>query len=356
MRKRPSCGIVLSDKTPPSNPRIVVAGAGAIGCFVGGLSVAVGRDVTFLVRPRIAREIRAHGLSLTDFTGFGRAVPAEDLVLTEDPACLGAADIILVCVKSHDTGDMAALIAKHASVGTTVISLQNGTENAPVLRAALPDMQIGAGMVPFNVVPLGQGGFHRATSGNIAIEGSLSGTEAHLSAPGLLFDCVKDIAGLQWGKLLVNLNNALNALSGLTLSEQLRNREWRLLMAAQWREALGVMKAHDIAPRSFTPLPVAHVPMVLRLPTFMFTKVAAQMLTIDPQARTSMSYDLMYHRPTEIDALQGQVVRMGAERGQATPIAAAVLEVVKLASLAREGLPNLSAKAIWREIKAQHSN
>lgn len=343
----------MTARAQTSAPRIVIAGAGAIGCYVGGLSVAVGRDVTFLMRPRIAREIRAHGLSLTDFSGLARTVPADELTLTEDPACLAQADIILVCVKSRDTAEMAAQIAAHAKTDATVISLQNGTENAALLRVGLPENPIAAGMVPFNVVPLGQGGFHRATSGNIALEDTVSGIEKHLSAPGLLFDCVKDIASLQWGKYLMNLNNALNALSGLTLQEQLRARPWRVLMAAQWREGLGVLKAHQITPRSFTPLPVAQVPLVLRLPTFMFTKVAAQMLSIDAQARTSMAYDLMYHRPTEIDALQGQLVRMGAAVGRKTPIAETLKEVVELAELAREGLPNLPVQALWREIKAR---
>lgn len=70
------------------------------------------------------------------------------------------------------------------------------------------------------------------------------------------------------------------------------------------------------------------------------------MLTIDAQARSSMSHDLMTGRATEIDVLQGQVMRMGAEVGLATPIYARVVEVVKLAELAATGLPNLPVTAL----------
>jgi 2-dehydropantoate 2-reductase len=333
------------------NPRIVVAGAGAIGCFVGGLLAAAGRDVTLLARRRIAREIRAHGLTLTDFNGMAARVDADALTLADSPRCLAQADIILVCVKSGDTGDIARLIESYGAPNAMVASLQNGTENAATLRDILPDWDIRAGMVPFNVVPMGQGCFHRGTSGDILIDPGVGAVEAQLSCPGLLIQTSDNMEGVQWGKFLINLNNALNALSGLTLQDQLRLRPWRKLMAAQWAEALSVLKAHKITPVSTTPVPVGSVPMILRLPTPIFTKVAAQMLTIDAQARTSMAYDLMQGRPTEINALQGQVMRKGSEVGHKTPIAEAVKEVVELAELAGEGLPNLPAKALQKEIK-----
>lgn len=295
-------------------------------------------------------EIRAHGLTLTDFDGMAQKVDADGLMLSEKPSCLAEADIILVTVKAGDTSLMARTIAANAPARAHVISLQNGTENVDTLRAALPNIDVRAGMVPFNVVPMGQGCFHRATSGDIMIEAGDGALGETLSLPHMAVAETSEIIQVQWGKFLINLNNALNALSGLTLQDQLRDSAWRKLLADQWAEALHVLKASGIRPRSLTPVPVGLIPSILRLPTPLFTRVAASMLTIDAQARTSMSYDLMLKRKTEIDALQGQVVRMGAKVACATPISTMVVDVIGLAETANEGLPNLPVRALRREI------
>ncbi len=327
-----------------------MAGAGAIGCFVGGLLAAAGQPVTLLVRPRIAAEIRAHGLTLTDQDGMAMNLPAAAVDLSEDPRVLARADVVLVTVKSRDTADIGALVDAHAPLGATVISLQNGVSNAGLLRSALPGHDVRAGMVPFNVVPMGQGCYHRAVDGDIVIEAGPGDMAARLAVEGLACTETRDIEAVQWGKFLLNLNNALNALSGLPLQAQLKNRAWRRLMADQWTEALGVLSAQGIRPAASTPVPVRFIPWVLRLPTPLFTRVAAAMIRIDPQARTSMAHDLMEHRPTEIDALQGEVVRRGRAVGRPTPINAMVMDVIETAETAREGLPHLSAQALRAEI------
>jgi 2-dehydropantoate 2-reductase len=331
-------------------PHIVVAGAGAIGCFVGGLLAAGDRKVTLFSRPRIAAELRTHGLSLTDFDGLAEQIDPELLSVSEAPKCLAQADVILVTVKSGDTQDIASVINRHASPHAKVISLQNGLLNADVLTRELPAFDVRAGMVPFNVVPMGQGGFHRATSGDIVIGAGEGDLGALLSVPYLTTTESRDIEGVQWGKFLINLNNALNALSGLTLQEQLRNRGWRRLMADQWAEALHVLRKSGINPQSTTPVSVAAIPWILRLPTPIFSRIAASMLTIDAQARTSMSLDLMAGRKTEIDALQGAVVEMGRSAGLRTPLNAMVAELVTTAEIAGEGLPHLKVKALRAEL------
>jgi 2-dehydropantoate 2-reductase len=96
---------------------------------------------------------------------------------------------------------------------------------------------------------------------------------------------------------------------------------------------------------------VGLIPHILRLPTPLFTRIAASMLTIDAQARTSMSLDLMGGRCTEIDELQGRVVRMGAEVGVPTPINALVAELIETAELADEGLPDLPLAAVRAELR-----
>ena len=134
---------------------IAIAGAGAIGCFTGGLLAAAGRDVTFLGRPRLAQEIAAHGLHLTDFAGLDSPVPGA--TIATDPGVLASADLILVCVKTAATAEIARAIADHAPPSVPVVSLQNGLEAAETLRGALPGRDIRAGVVPFNVVPTAPG-------------------------------------------------------------------------------------------------------------------------------------------------------------------------------------------------------
>src|SRR3954464_12656858 len=190
---------------------IGIAGAGSIGCFVGGMLAAGGRHVSLLARPRVIAEIEAGGLRLTSFEGFDRTIDAKALTLSDDPSIFADAGVVLVTVKSADTSDMADIIARNASPDVVIVSLQNGVGNVAVLRNRLPGRRVLGGMVPFNVIALGEGRFHRATSGDIVIERDEAGTAQKLSVPGLTIRPTDNIEGLLWGKLLLNLNNALNA-------------------------------------------------------------------------------------------------------------------------------------------------
>jgi 2-dehydropantoate 2-reductase len=100
----------MKDAVQSPSPKIVVAGAGSIGCFVGGALAAAGRDVRFLARPRCADELAAHGLTLSDRDGRTLHLAATSLVIGVDPALLGSADIVLVTVKSGATREIAASI------------------------------------------------------------------------------------------------------------------------------------------------------------------------------------------------------------------------------------------------------
>src|SRR3954452_18057942 len=106
--------------------RIAVAGAGSIGCFVGGMLAAAGHRVTLLARPRVIAEIERNGLRLTSFEGLdARVVPAQ-LVLSDDAGIFSEPGAVLVTVKSADTAGIADLIARHARPDATIVSLQNG--------------------------------------------------------------------------------------------------------------------------------------------------------------------------------------------------------------------------------------
>lgn len=329
-----------------SERSIVVAGAGSIGCFVGGMLAAAGRNVTLLARRRVIDEIQTNGLHLTSLDGDDRRVASSVIGLTEDPAAMADAKIVLVTVKSRDTAAMADLIAVHAPADAVIVSLQNGVDNVPLLRKRLPGWHVLAGMVPFNVVSQGGGHVHRATSGDIVLERDDADTAAQLSVPGLAMASSDQMMNVQWGKLLFNLNNAINALSNLPLREQLSQRPWRRILARQMAEALAAMKAAGIVPRTSTPLPPALLPFVLRLPDGIFRAVAAQMLQIDPQARSSMWEDLQQGRRTEIDHLQGAIIRLAARHGLQAPLSAHIVALVQAAEGMTKGSPGLNPEQI----------
>jgi 2-dehydropantoate 2-reductase len=320
---------------------IGVAGAGSIGCFVGGMLAAAGARVMLLARPRVIQEIQDHGLRLTSFEGFERQIAPSQLTLSEDPGIFADAGVVLVTVKSADTPEIADLIARHAPSDAVVISLQNGVSNASVLRGRLPGRRVLAGMVPFNVVAPAPGRFHRATSGDIMIEQDDAGTAGRLSVPGLTMRPTADIAGVQWGKLLVNLNNALNALADLPLREQLAQRAWRRLFADQIAEGLAAIRAEGIRPVSATPIPVSWLPHLLRLPDAVFSVLLGRTMKIDPAARSSMWEDLQRGRRTEIDYLQGVITDIADRRQIHVPLSRRIVALIKRAEAAGQGSPKL---------------
>jgi 2-dehydropantoate 2-reductase len=325
---------------------IGVAGAGSIGCFVGGMCAAAGRKVALLARPRVIQEIEQNGLRLSSFEGFGQTIAADSLTLSEDPKIFSDVGVVLVTVKSADTAEIADIIAQHAPPDAVVISLQNGVGNVAVLRARLPGRIVLAGMVPFNVVAPGEGRFHRATSGDIVVEQDEARTADRLSVPGLTMRASDNIDGVQWGKLLVNLNNALNALAGVPLRQQLAQRAWRRLFADQMSEGLAAIRAEGIKPVSPTPIPSNWTPSLLRLPDAIFEALLGRTMKIDPQARSSMAEDLQRGRRTEVDYLQGVIVEIADRHGLQAPLSRRIVELIKSAEAAGHGSPGLAPEQI----------
>jgi len=325
---------------------IGVAGAGSIGCFVGGMVAAAGRRVALLARPRVIEEIEGNGLRLTSFEGLERTIASNRLTLSDDPSIFGDAGVVLVTVKSADTPDIADIIARHAAADAVIVSLQNGVGNLSLLRQRLPGRRVLGGMVPFNVIALGEGRFHRATSGDIVVEQDDAGTADKLSVPGLKMRPTRDIAGVQWGKLLVNLNNALNALADLPLRQQLAQRAWRTLFADQIAEGLAAIRAEGIRPISSTPVPVSWTPHLLRLPDALFNMILGRTMKIDPEARSSMWEDLQRGRRTEIDYLQGVITAIADRRGLEVPLSRRIVALIKSAEAAGKGSPKLTPEQI----------
>jgi 2-dehydropantoate 2-reductase len=328
--------------------RIAVAGAGSIGCYAGGCLALGGRAVTLLARPRIVDAVGGNGIAIADLDGRERKVAVPVLQAVADPAeAFAGAGLVLVTVKSGDTTEMAGLIARHAPPDATVVSLQNGTGNAALLRQSLPATQrVVAGMVPFNVVqdepPGGQVAFRRTTSGEIHVEAGVPGLVDILNVEGLQVAPAADMSAVLWGKLVLNLGNAINALSGLPLAEQLADRRWRRILAAQMDEALAVMRAAGIRPVAIGPLRPALLPYVLRLPDFLFRLLARRMIAVDPKARSSTLQDLDRGRRTETDEFQGAIVRLAEQAGTIAPLSRLVLERIRDAEAAGKGSPHLT--------------
>ena len=330
---------------------IAIAGAGSIGCYVGGCLALAGRPVILLARPRIDAALRQGGLRITDLDGRDRLIEPDGISVTVDPAvALRDADIVLVTVKSGATQEMAALIAAHARPDAVVVSLQNGVDNAGILQAGLGRRPVLAGMVPFNVVQSPDGDLplrvHRASEGKVIVEDGVSGLAERLDVDGLAVEAHADMTAVLWGKLLMNLNNALAALSGLPLATELADRRWRLILAGQIDEALAAMKALRIKPARIAGLRPALLPKVLRLPDWLFKRLARRMLAIDPQARSSMWDDLQRGRPTEIGELQGAALRLAEKAGTPAPLLNSVTALVRAAEAAQLGSPGLTPEQV----------
>ena len=329
-----------------SGQTIGIAGAGSIGCFVGGMLAAGGRRIALLARPRVIAEIKAAGLRPTSFEGFDQTIARDQFALSENPHLFEDAGIVLVTVKSADTAAMADIIARHAPSDAVIVSLQNGVGNAAVLRQRLAGRRVLGGMVPFNVMALGEGRFHRATSGDIVIEQDEARTAEKLSVPGLTIRPTDNIDGVLWGKLLLNLNNALNALADLPLRRQLSSRPWRRLFADQLAEGLAAIRAEGIKPVSPTPIPPALMPSLLRLPNFIFEPMLGRTMKIDPEARSSMWEDLKQGRRTEIDYLQGVITEIAERRGLEAPLSRRIVELIRQAERDAKGSPGLTPEQI----------
>ena len=330
---------------------IAIAGAGSIGCYVGGCLALAGRKVVFLGRGRIVEAMRESGLRVSDLDGRDRCIEARAIAATDDPAAaLAGADVILVTVKSGATAEIAGPIAAHGRPDAVVVSLQNGVDNADRLRAALPGRRVLSGMVMFNVVQSPDGDaplrVHRASKGEVMIDDGVDGLVDLLDVDGLAVEARADMKAVQWSKLLMNLNNALVALSDLPLARQLADRSWRVILAAQIGEALAAMRAAGIVPARITGLPPALLPKVLRLPDWLFGLLARRMLAIDPEARSSMWDDLKRGRLTEIDELQGAVIRLAKQTGSPTPVNERVKALVRQAEAEKRGPPGLTPEKV----------
>ena len=313
--------------------KIAILGAGSVGCYIGGALLEAGADVILIGRARMQARLAEFGMILTDLNGHRVTHAAGTIPFTDDPAALADAGLVLVTVKSADTDAAAVLISTHARTDALVISLQNGVGNLQRLQAALPGHAVLAAMVPFNIVQLEAGRLHRGTAGELMIQASpaLAAWLPLFATARLPLQQKPDFESIQWGKLLINLNNGVNALAGIPLQAEFSQRAYRCCLADLIDEGRTVLQAAGIQPAKVVALGPRLLPLVLRLPDALFRRVAAPMLRIDPEARSSMWEDLQTGRRTEIDYLSGAIVTLAASIGRSAPRNARMVALMRAA-------------------------
>lgn len=278
---------------------VAVLGAGSVGCYFGALLARAGIDVTLIGRPQHVDAIRANGLLLDRSTGR-ETVP---LRATTEIAAVAGADVVLVCVKSGDTETVGREMEPHLRGDTAVLSLQNGVDNAERLQVVL-----GRAVVPVVVYVAtemaGPGHVRHHGRGELVLGSGARSAEwaALFAAAGIPATVSARVADALWGKLIVNC--AYNALSGITQLPY-----GRLLAIPGMADVIRdvVAECVAVARASGVAVPDGTLAGVLALADTM------------PTQKSSTAQDLARGKTSEIDHLNGFIVRKGESLGIATP-------------------------------------
>jgi len=306
----------MNDNPHTSWPRIAVVGAGAVGCYFGGMLARAGAPVTLIGRTSHVEAISRNGL-LLDTVRFRERV---SVAASTEIASLAGSDLVLLCVKTVDTTSAAETMKPHVGKETLIFSLQNGVDNVEKILAAtgiraypavvhVAAEMIGAGHVKHN----GRGDLtisDKETSStckpaSLAEMFIKSGIPCHLS---------DNIAADLWMKL--SLNCAFNAISALSRAKygNIGSNSWtREVMRQAVQEVVAVGRAMGV---EFPPRDLVEAAFALGVAM--------------PGATSSTAQDIDRHKATEIDSLNGYVVLRGKELGIQTPVNQTLHALVKL--------------------------
>jgi 2-dehydropantoate 2-reductase len=292
--------------------RVAVLGAGAVGCFFGGMLARAGHEVTLIGRPAHVDAFKAKGLRFEGLK-FDEHVPVK--ASTEASAVRGAR-LVLFCVKSTDTEDAAAQIAPFLDAGAAVVNLQNGVDNTERIQARVAQPVIPA-VVYVATEMAGPGHLRHHGRGDLVIGSPHAAwnesIKAWFEAAGVPVAISDNVAGELWAKLVVNCAyNALSAITQLPYGKMIAGAGVRELMRDVVEETLAVARASG----------VAMAPGMLER-TY---RIAEAM----PTQFSSTAQDLARGKPTEIEHLNGFVVRQGEALGVPTPANRALYALVRL--------------------------
>ena len=259
------------------------------------------------------------------YTIAGQPVHPE---VTDEPAALASASLIVLTVRSTDLEEAVATLGSHAHSDTPVLCLLNGISPAERIAAALPEFEVIRGMVPYNIVWTSDVALQHQSTGQITASQHKITEALRDAVPGLvtLSDPIEPVL---WGKLLLNLNNPINALAGIDLHAQLSRHGYRRIYAAVLREALQVLGRAGLQPAQVAAVPPHRAVRALGLPDWLFNRFVLPRQNISPGAMTSMARDLAAGRPAEIDTINGDVVRLATVHGQTAPINAKLVALVR---------------------------
>ena len=297
---------------PPAPLQVAVVGAGAVGCFYGGMLARAGHRVTLIGRPAHVQAIEAHGLRMQTLH-FDEQVP---LAASTAPSAVAGADLVLIAVKSPDTEAAGAQLRVHLKPGALLLCLQNGVDNAERLRAVLPGVSVAAAVVYVATEMAGPGHLRHHGRGELLIapaERSAAIAQA-LTAAGVPTEISDNVRGALWSKLILNCAyNALSALGCLPYGELVQRPGVQAVMRDVVAECRAVASADGVTLPADVDAAVRHIAETM------------------PTQFSSTAQDLMRGKPSEIDFLNGHVVRRGEALGVPTPANRALWTLVKLA-------------------------
>ena len=288
---------------------IAVMGAGAVGCYYGGLLARAGHTVTLIARPSHVQAIAAHGLRLQTATSDGHIA----LNANSDVAALKDAELVLFCVKSSDTESAGAQMKAYLRKDATVLSLQNGVDNAQRLQAVLGQDVI-ATVVYVATAMAGPGHVQHFGRGDLVLGQHARSEQLAqlLSEAGIPSTVSNNVQGALWTKLIINCTyNAASAITQRPYGELVQQPGMWQLMRSAHDECIAVAHAAGVA------LDAPLWPMIENIARTMQGQYS------------STAQDLQKNKATEIDHLNGFIVRQGQQLGVATPVNAALQTLVK---------------------------
>lgn len=301
-------------------PQVAVVGAGAVGCYYGGMLARAGAPVTLVGRPAHVEAIERDGLQLETL----RFTERVRLAASTDIAAARGAELVLFCVKSNDTEDAARQLAPMLAAHAVLLSMQNGVDNLERLRLHVRGPAFAAA-VYVAAAMAGPGHVRHTGRGDLVIGAlppddpaaarpALEQVAGWLQCAGIPCAVLDNVEGELWAKLLINC--AYNAISALGRAR------YRRIGASP--AALGVMQE---AVREV--IAVAQAGGV-RLPEGDLVEQARSIATSMAGATSSTAQDIARGKRTEIDHLNGYVVRRGEALGVAAPVNRTLHALVRL--------------------------
>lgn len=274
-------------------------GAGSVGCYYGGMLARAGADVMLIARPQHVDAIRQHGLFM-DTQSFQAHVP---VAASANAGDIAGATLVLCCVKSTDSEQAAAEMAPFLDPDAVVLSLQNGVDNAQRLQAVL-GRPVSPAVVYVASEMTGPGQLRHHGRGELVVGPtalSLAMRQLFIDA-GVAVQLSDNVQGNLWAKLTLNCAyNALSALTRIPYGQLFADHGVQAVMRDVVEECLAVAKADGVT-----------------IPVDMWAVISGIAETM-PGQLSSTAQDLARRKPSEIDHLNGYILRRGEALGIPTP-------------------------------------